>query len=112
MRVQDPETDQSRRDFMKTKLMFAQNILEGLSTRNHDLIRRGASEIERITQAEGWLVSDTAEYKHLSDDLRTIATRLVKAADEKNLEAAAFRYFDMTTNCMDCHDYSRAHRIY
>lgn len=109
---QDPETDQSRRDFMRSKLMYMQNIMEGIATRDFVLIRKGAEEVERITHAGEWLVSDSPEYKHMSDDLRTIAGKLIKAADGKNLDAAALRFSDMTINCMDCHDYSRAHQLY
>ncbi len=112
MATQDPETDQSRRDFMRTKLLFCQNIMEGITTRNFALIEEGAAEVRKITEAEQWLAADTAEYKHFSEDLRGIADRIAAAAREKNLDAAAFRYFDMTANCMDCHEYSRAMRIY
>jgi hypothetical protein len=102
----------SRRDFMRTKLMYSQNIMEGLTTRNFKLIKQGAEEINTITKATGWLVADTKEYAHYSEDLRDIADKIAKAADEKNLDAAAMRYFQMTANCIDCHDYSRANKFY
>lgn len=112
LRGQDPETELSRRDFMRTKLLYAQNIMEGITTRNFTLIEQGASEIRRITEAGQWLVADTPEYRHLSDDLRSIADRIASAARDRNLDSAAFRYFDMTVNCMDCHQYARDNRIY
>ncbi|MFN9881391.1 MAG: hypothetical protein ACK557_23210, partial [Planctomycetota bacterium] len=47
---QDPDS-LSRRDFMRMKLNYTQNILEGLTTRDFGLIISGAEEVERITQA-------------------------------------------------------------
>jgi hypothetical protein len=92
MATQDPETDQSRRDFMRTKLLFCQNIMEGITTRNFALIEEGAAEVRKITEAEQWLAADTAEYKHFSEDLRGIADRIAAAARDKNLDAVAFRH--------------------
>lgn len=112
MSAQDPETEQSRRDFMRTKLLYSQNIMEGITTRNFDLIAEGAAEIRKITEAELWLAANTDEYRHFSGDLRAIADRISAAAKAGNLDAAAFRFSDMTANCMDCHEYSRAMKIY
>lgn len=103
---QDPDR-LSRRDFMRTKLNFTQNILEGLSTRDFGLIISGAEEVERITLAEGWNAGDFAEYPQLSEELRSAAVHLRKAAEKSNLEAAALRYFELTLKCIDCHQHLR-----
>jgi hypothetical protein len=97
----------SRRDFMRMKLNYTQNILEGLSTRDFGLIISGAEEVERITQAEAWNSNDFADYQKISDELRSVATHLKKAGQKSNLEAAALRYFELTMKCMDCHQYLR-----
>jgi hypothetical protein len=97
----------SRRDFMRMKLNYTQNILEGLTTRDFGLIISGAEEVERITQAEAWNSNDFADYQKISDELRSVATHLKKAGQKSNLEAAALRYFELTMKCMDCHQYLR-----
>ena len=97
----------SRRDFMRTKLNYTQNILEGLTTRDFGLIISGAEEVERITQAEAWNSNDFADYQKISDELRSVASHLKKAGQKSNLEAAALRYFELTMKCMDCHQYLR-----
>jgi len=97
----------SRRDFMRMKLNYTQNILEGLTTRDFGLIISGAEEVERITQAEAWNSNDFADYQKISDELRSVAKHLKKAGQNSNLEAAALRYFELTMKCMDCHQYLR-----
>ena len=97
----------SRRDFMRMKLNYTQNILEGLTTRDFGLIISGAEEVERITQAEAWNSNDFADYQKISDELRSAALHLKKAGQNSNLEAAALRYFELTMKCMDCHQYLR-----
>jgi hypothetical protein len=103
---QDPDS-LSRRDFMRMKLNYTQNILEGLTTRDFGLIISGAEEFERITQAEAWNSNDFADYQKISDELRSVASHLKKAGQKSNLEAAALRYFELTMKCMDCHQYLR-----
>ncbi|MFM7117032.1 MAG: hypothetical protein ACKO9H_05220 [Planctomycetota bacterium] len=103
---QDPDS-LSRRDFMRMKLNYTQNILEGLTTRDFGLIISGAEEVERITQAEAWNSNDFADYQKISDELRSVASHLKKAGQKSNLEAAALRYFELTMKCMDCHQYLR-----
>jgi len=97
----------SRRDFMRMKLNYTQNILEGLTTRDFGLIISGAEEVERITQVEAWNSNDFADYQKISDELRSVAKHLKKAGQNSNLEAAALRYFELTMKCMDCHQYLR-----
>ena len=48
--VQDRDPDRvARRDYMRTKLMYSQNILEGLIRGDFDLINTGINEIQRVT---------------------------------------------------------------
>ena len=103
---QDPDS-LSRRDFMRMKLNYTQNILEGLTTRDFGLIISGAEEVERITQAEAWNSNDFTDYQKISEELRSVAQHLKKAGQKSKLEAAALRYFELTMKCMDCHQYLR-----
>jgi hypothetical protein len=92
-----------RRDFMRTKLMFTQNIFEGLTIREFDLVNRGIQELEGVLGAEQWVTIDNEEYQAQVEAFRTALQRLRKAAETKNIEATAFRFYEMTTRCIDCH---------
>jgi hypothetical protein len=53
--------------------------------------------------AEEWGFSNSKEYGRMSEDLRRISKQLVKAAQDKNGEAATLAYQRMTLNCVECH---------
>ena len=101
----------ARRDFMRAKLMFTQNIVEGLATENFDQVVAGAEEIKGVIGGAQWLVHDTPEYQRHSDELKQAVDQLIVAGKSKNLDAAALRYFDMTLRCIDCHKYLRGLRL-
>ena len=108
MTAQDQDPDVvAQRDFMRTKLMYTQNIVEGLSTGQFALIVSSAEEIERITQAEAWTANITPDFVRWSDELQQAARRLRKAAENGKLEASTLRYFELTMKCIDCHQHLR-----
>lgn len=95
----------ARKQFMRGKLLSSQKIVEGLSLKDYNLVREGADGVTALVMGQHWFVIDTPEYREYSRDMETSAKRLKKAADDKNIEAAALRYFDLTLNCIDCHQY-------
>ncbi|MFT5304422.1 MAG: hypothetical protein ACI87E_000790 [Mariniblastus sp.] len=97
----------SRRDFMRTKLMYSQNVFEGLTTGNFDLIKAGVKEVQAITEGEKWVEVDNDQYRKLTEDFKTATKRLSEAAASGNLEATALRYYQMSTSCIDCHKHIR-----
>ncbi len=96
---------------MRTKLNFAKAIVEGLSLKNFDTIREAATNIRNVTESEMWLAHDTPEYKKYSDELKRSVELLIRAAEDKNLEASTLRYFDTTLKCIDCHEYLRQNNL-
>lgn len=104
---QDPKQKIERRDAMRVKLMYSQNVVEGLSTKNFQLVAEAAKEIEQIMRSDIWQPKDSPEYERLNGELRMSADRLKAAAEKGELEAAALRYFDLTLSCIDCHEYLR-----
>ena len=103
----DDENAIARRDFMRTKLMYSQNIFHGLTTGNFDLIKAGIKEVGAITEAEKWVAIEDPRYQKLTDDFKTAVKRLKTAADTGNIEATALRYYQMSTSCIDCHMHIR-----
>ncbi len=107
---QEPDVA-ARRDLMRTKLNFAKAILEGLSLKNFDTIKEAATNVRNVTEGAMWVVHDTPEYNRYSNELKQSLELLIQAADDKNLEAATLRYFDMTLRCIDCHNYLRQKQL-
>ena len=103
----DDDNAIARRDFMRTKLLFTQNIFEGLTKGDFDLIKAGIKEVQGITEGEKWVAIDDDQYRKLTEDFKMTTRRLSEAAKSGNLEAVALRYYQMSTSCIDCHQHIR-----
>lgn len=99
--------NQELRDFMRKKLEASNDILEGLTTDDTDLIEKGAKKLAELSGAEQWRISKDAMYKQFSDEFTRNAEKLVEAAKEKNIDRAALRWMDTTMSCIECHRFVR-----
>ena len=104
--AQDPDSI-SRRDFMRTKLRYTQQIFEGLTTGNLAAVRLAAREVHGITEGGQWVAIDNEQYRKLTEEFKTATERLIKAAETGNIEATAMRYYSLSTSCIDCHQHLR-----
>lgn len=103
----DDENAVARRDFMRTKLLYSQNIFHGLTTGDFKMIKASIKEVSEITEGESWVAIDNEKYRKLTEDFKTTIDRLSEAAESGNLEATALRYYNMSTSCIDCHRHIR-----
>jgi hypothetical protein len=108
----DESTATDGRHHQQTALMLAkrastQKVVDGLVSKNFDEIRRGAAELVRICNATEWAARGDQVYAHHRTELRRQAQKLVKMADEQNLDGAAFTYMHSLTTCISCHEYCR-----
>jgi predicted glycosyl hydrolase (DUF1957 family) len=97
--------------FMQAKLEHAEKLLEGLTTEDYDLLVKESQALVLLSQSADWQVLQTADYAAESSEFRRAADGLKKAAKEKNLDAAALRYVDLTLKCVHCHKYVRSVRL-
>jgi cytochrome c556 len=93
--------------FMRAKLGHSQNVLEGLSTADFDLIERGAQELSLASQDSNWQVLQTEDYIRQSAEFRRACDALRTAAQAKNLDGATLAWMDVTLKCVQCHKYVR-----
>jgi len=93
--------------FMRAKLGHSQNVLEGLSTADYDLIERGAQELSLASQDSNWQVLQTEDYIRQSAEFRRACDSLRAAAKARNLDGAALAWMDVTLKCVQCHKYVR-----
>lgn len=97
--------------FMRAKLDACSSILEGLTTEDFDLIEKGAKQLQAMSAAEEWRVSNDAIYRQHSGEFRRIAEQLEAKAKEKQLDGAALAWMEATMNCIECHRWARAQMI-
>jgi hypothetical protein len=104
---QEPNPQNKTRPFMRAKLVGSQSVMDGLVTENFGLIRRGAENMKMISEAVQWPVSQDKVYDHHGIEFRSQCDKLMKLADEKNLEGVHYTFLSMTTTCINCHNYVR-----
>ena len=97
----------SRRDFMRSKLMYSQNIFEGLTTGDFRQIKNNVEQLRAVTAGAAWVTIDNDQYRKLTDEFNTTTKRLMEAAETGNIDAMALRYYQMSTSCIDCHKHIR-----
>jgi len=92
---------------MQAKLASSQKITEGLVTKDFEMIRKGAEEWRRITAATKWYSHNDPVFVQYRAELARNADKLIRVAEEKNLDAAAYTYVGSLTTCISCHEYCR-----
>lgn len=92
---------------MRDKLQLSQHILEGLTTEKYDWILTDATKLSAKLKDPGWRVLENPEYEQQSAAFRATVDALVKAARDRNLDAATLAYVRMTMSCVECHKFVR-----
>lgn len=92
---------------MRLKLHSSEKIVEGLVSRDFQLITKGAEELTQICNATEWRAHEDQVYAHYRDELRRTAKKIVVLADDKNLDGVAYSYMHSLSTCINCHSYCR-----
>lgn len=107
----DPPLSQDKRaELMALKLVYAKNVLEGLSLQNMDLVAENARDLKLLSAAAEWEPATVPGplYLDYTREFQRIANSLSQHAKEENLDAATLSYVQLTMNCIECHKYVRA----
>jgi len=107
------KSDQDKvRALMRKKLEHSQKILEGITAApDYKMIASNAEELIALSKEAEWKVIKTARYEVFSNDFRNDAEDLIKAAKEKNVDAASLAYVNLTLTCVKCHKHVREERM-
>jgi cytochrome c556 len=95
--------NRAAKEFMREKLELSQRVLEGLATEDYDLIIAKGRRLSAMSQEADWRVFENPDYEQQSAAFRRHVDSLVKAAKDKNLDAATLAYVRVTMSCVDCH---------
>ncbi|MCA9053584.1 MAG: hypothetical protein KDA75_07090 [Planctomycetaceae bacterium] len=97
--------------FMRKKLEASNQILEGLTTDDLGMVKDGARQLNELSRAERWRVSNDPIYRQFSGDFRETTQQLIKAAEDGNADRAAMKWMDATISCLDCHRFVRGMHV-
>ena len=101
---------QDRSEFMRRKLEFSKNVLEGLALEQYPMIEKNAKALKVLSQAAEWevpTIPNATDYVALTSEFQRYADDLVKAAKQGNIDGATLAYVKLTMNCVQCHKYVR-----
>lgn len=94
-------------EMMRAKVVCSQDILGGLVSNNFEMVSRGAEELNQICYSSEWTPSEDQVYKHHRTELHRLSQKLLRTAETRNLEGAAFTYMHTLNVCISCHQYCR-----
>ncbi len=100
----------TRRDFMRQKLEFSKQLLEGLTTENYQSLGKDAKALRRLSQAAEWevpTIPNATEYVTFTAEFQRHCDELTLKSKEKNIDGATLAYLKITMNCVNCHKYVR-----
>lgn len=100
----DPKTVKA---LMGKKLDHSQKLLGFLVTNDLEKAGKQAEELIRVRKEVAWMIFKTKDYEMWSDEFNQSADKIIKAAKDKNLDAAKLAYLEMTLTCFHCHAYVR-----
>lgn len=96
---------------MQRKLQQAQKLLDGVVTGDFDKIGKHAEALSDISKQAAWRAIKTPRYETYSAEFQRIADTLIKSAKDKNLDASALAYVELTLTCVKCHKHVREVRM-
>lgn len=103
MGLAQSKRNRAAKEFMRDKLELSQRVLEGIATEDYDLIVAKGTRLSAMTKEADWRLFENPDYDQQSLTFRRQVDALVKAAKDKNLDAATLAYVRMTMSCVDCH---------
>jgi hypothetical protein len=104
------QAKRNRGEFMRQKLEFSKNVLEGLSLEQYPMIEKNAKALKILSQAAEWevpTIPNATDYVALTSEFQRYADDLVKNARQENIDGATLAYLKLTMNCVQCHKYVR-----
>jgi hypothetical protein len=94
-------------ELMQKKLKNSQMVLEGIVIADFPRITRSAEELIQLSKTTEWFVLRTPRFELHTNEFRRAADNLIQKAKDKNVDGAAFAYFELTMSCVRCHQYVR-----
>jgi hypothetical protein len=89
--------------WMKNKLSYSEGMLAGLASADFDAIGKNARSMKALGHMEKWVRGNTPAYRSQLQIFQNADERLIRMADQKNLDGAALAYVQLTLSCVNCH---------
>jgi hypothetical protein len=106
----DSQTVQTSR-VMQQKLAESQQLLAAVVTSNWATLNQRTQALQSLTNAPGWQVLRTREYRDYTAAFQKATQALTAAAGQRDQRAAVTSYNQLVSSCVECHRYLARARI-
>ena len=107
----DDKKPMKKDSIMAKKLAAAQKLLGGLAMNDFAAIKENASILNDLSKQAAWKMMETPRYEGYSDEFQRITAKMADQARDRNIDAIALSYVDMTLTCVKCHQHVRETKI-
>lgn len=98
-------------EVMAAKLKYAQTLIEAVTREDFPKIEENATALVRISEgAEILNARKSEEYLLHAKMFRQTLAKMADKARDRNIEGVRLMYIEMSTNCFNCHDYTRKNK--
>lgn len=107
-RKDTPKPDKKTvKELMTKKLEISQKLLGALVMNDFEKAAKYAEDLQSVRKQAAFMIVKTAQYEIWAKEFGSSADKIIKAATEKNGDAAKLSYLEMTMTCFNCHAYVR-----
>ena len=89
--------------WMKQKLKYAQEILNGLAQEDFELVKKNATAMKGLNKLEFFVRQRPEGYRAQLKTFQFSVNELVRTAEDENLDGATLAFTQMTISCVNCH---------
>jgi hypothetical protein len=89
--------------WMKQKLKYSQEILNGLATEDYELITKNAMAMKGLNKIEFFVRQKPEGYRTQLKTFQFSLNEVVSNAEDENLDGATLAFTQMTISCVNCH---------
>jgi hypothetical protein len=101
------EKESGVKEAMRQKVAYSQQVLVGITLEDYGLIANNAEKLVELSNKTNWYSRQVPEYELFLNEFRRNAQELMKAGQQKNLDAASLAYVQVTLSCVSCHQFIR-----
>ncbi len=93
--------------WMKKKMEYSRNLLEGIATGDFDLIADNARAMKGLSKVEAFVRGRSANYRTHLQAFEAATDELIRQADKSNLDGSLTAFNKITSSCVKCHKHLR-----
>jgi hypothetical protein len=99
----EKQPSESMSFWMKKKLDFSKNVLEGIALGDFDKVVQNAQTLRSLSKIEAFVRRDTPGYRQQVVQFEHSLDELIRTGRKENVEGATLAFHQLTVSCVQCH---------